>query len=223
MKIVRIFIVIVIFILFCWLTWWVSPFLAIVRFVETKGSSMPPTGYLLLEQEDYIRLRFRVIEDIQFGLPGVLAAWPYVLFGVILGLTIGYVLGELARRKLAIEVASEEAVNRASHILVEAKNLNNQAESKLLQAERQKEDTLQMFKRLMQELEECRSVRANADKQIRIYEEKLGEAEKNKRELLRAKETIRKLVGKISRLKKETTEKECQAGKEEKELTLDAS
>ncbi|MDZ4186259.1 MAG: hypothetical protein U1D97_14945 [Desulfuromonadales bacterium] len=184
---------------------------------------MPPTGYLLLEQEDYIRLRFRVIEDIQFGLPGVLAAWPYVLFGVILGLTIGYVLGELARRKLAIEVASEEAVNRASHIMAEANNLNNQAESKLLQAERQKEDTLQMFKRLMKELEECRSVRANADEQIRIYEEKLGEAEKNRRELLRAKETIRKLVEKISRLKKEKTEEECQAGKEEKELTLDAS
>ena len=37
----------------------------------------------------------------------------------------------------------------------------------------------------------------------RICEEKISEAEKSGRELLKAKETIKKLVGKISRLKKE--------------------
>ena len=34
MKIVRILIAIVMFILFCWLNWWVMPYLAIVRLDE---------------------------------------------------------------------------------------------------------------------------------------------------------------------------------------------
>ncbi|MCX5827494.1 MAG: hypothetical protein NTV58_05765 [Deltaproteobacteria bacterium] len=202
MKRIRSITAIFILILLCWLNWWVLPYLAIVRLQE-KEISVPPTCLLLLELENRVRIGYRVIEDIQNGWSAVLAAWPYLVCGIILGFGPGYVIGELVRRKYAIDVASRKAVNSANNVMDEARNMQSENESNLLQIKRFEQDIFQVGKKLTKEREECHAVVLNAYEQIRIYEEKISEAEKSGRELLKAKETIKKLVGKISRLKKE--------------------
>lgn len=156
MRIVRIIITIVLFVLFCWLNWWVLPDLAIVRFKE-KGAPIPQTGYLLLGEENNKIIGHRVVKDIKFDWPGVPAAWPYVVVGTLLGLGVGYVAGELARRKFAIDVASQEAIDRANKIMTEAVTRDGQAEGKLLRAASREKDTAYMQDVLRKEIEEYRS------------------------------------------------------------------
>lgn len=202
MKRIRYIIAIFILILLGWLNWWVLPYLAIVRLHE-KEIPVPPTCLLLLELENRVRIGYRVIADIQNGWSAVLAAWPYLVCGIILGFGPGYVIGELVRRKFAIDMASKKAVNSANNIMVEARNMRSKNESNLLQIQRFEQDIFQAGQKLAKEREECHAVVINAYERIRICEEKISEAEKSGRELLKAKETIKKLVGKISRLKKE--------------------
>lgn len=202
MKIVRITVAIVLFILLCWLNWWVLPDLAIVRFKE-KGSPIPQTGFLLLGEENNKTIGHRVVKDIKFDWPAVPAAWPYVVVGIVLGFGIGYVVGELARRKFAIDVASKEAIDRAGHIMTEAIIVEGRAEGKLLQAESREKDTSYMQNTLRKEIDECRTARAAADEQKRICKGKHRKGENTERELDKAKRTIQKLERQISRLEKE--------------------
>jgi predicted RNase H-like nuclease (RuvC/YqgF family) len=190
------------FILFCWLNWWVMPDLAILRFME-KGTLMPETCYVLLEEEHNRLIGHRVIESLKSDWSGVPAAWPYVVVGVIIGLGIGYVIGELARRKFAIEEASREAIEKADHILTEAVKRDGQAEGKLLQAASREKDALYLQNVLQEELEACRTATEAAEEKKRIYEEKLGDAVKTERELDKAKKAIEKLERQIARLKKD--------------------
>ncbi|MBI2355281.1 MAG: hypothetical protein HYV06_09670 [Deltaproteobacteria bacterium] len=186
MKIVRITVAAVLFILFCWLNWWVLPELAIVRFNE-KGTPIPKTGYLLLGEENNKTIGHRVVKDIKFDWPSVPAAWPYVVVGTVLGFGIGYVVGELARRKFAIDVASKQAIDRANKIMTKAVIRDGEAEGKLLRAASLEKDTLYMQNTLRKEIDECRAARATADEQIRICEEKLRKGENTEQELDKSK------------------------------------
>ena len=202
MKIVRILVAMVLFILFCWLNWWVLPDLAIVRFKE-KGAPIPQTGYLLLGEENNKTIGHRVVRDIKNDWSGVSAAWLYVVFGGVLGFGIGYVVGELSRRKFAIDVASQEAIDRADKIMTKAVIRDGEAEGKLLRAASLEKDTLYMQNTLRKEIDECRTARAAADEQKRIWEEKIRKGENTERELDKARRTIQKLERQISRLEKE--------------------
>lgn len=200
MKIVRIMVAMVLFILFCWLNWWVLPDLAIVRFKE-KGAPIPQTGYLLLGEENNKTIGYRVVKAIKIDWPGVPAAWPYVVFGAVLGFGIGYVVGELSRRKFAIDVASQEAIDRADKIMTKAVMRDGEAEGKLLRAASLEKDTLYMQNTLRKEIDEYRAARAAADEQKRICEEKLRKGENTEQELDKAKKAIVKLQRQIRRLK----------------------
>lgn len=207
MRIIRFMIAIVLFILFCWLNWWVLPDLAIVWFKE-KGTPIPQTGYLLLGEENNKLIGHRVVKDIKIDWNGVPAAWPYVVVGTVLGLGIGYVIGELSRRKFAIDVASQEAIDRANKIMNEAEIRDGQAKGKLLQAASREKETSYMQGVLRKEIEECRSARAVADEHLRIAEENQRKGEATKRELVKARRTIEKLERQISRLKRDKEEKD---------------
>lgn len=200
MKIVRILVAMVLFILFCWLNWWVLPDLAIVRF-EEKGAPIPQTGYLLLGEENNKTLGHRVVRDIKIDWPGVPAAWPYVVFGTVLGFGIGYVVGELSRRKFAIDVASQEAIEIANKTMTQAVIRDGESEGKLLRAASLEKDTLYMQNTLRKEIDQYRTARATADEQIRICEEKLRKGENTEQELDKAKKAIVKLQRQIKRLK----------------------
>jgi hypothetical protein len=202
---VRIIVAIVIFVLFCWLNWWVLPELAIVRFKE-KGSRIPQTGYLLLGEENNKIIGYRCVKGIKIEWAGVMAAWPYVVLGIIMGFGMGYAVGELARRKFAIDLASQEAIDRAKKIMAEAKKKQLQAEGVMLRSASWEKDTAYMQDTLRKKIEEYRVARAKVDEQICIGHEKQRKGEATERELAKARRAIEKLERQNSRLKREKEE-----------------
>jgi len=201
MKRIRVFIAILIIVFFCWLHWWVLPDLAIVWLAD-KEDFESPMNKVFIYRENSKTLKYRVVEDIQTGWAGVLAAWPYVLTGIMLGLGIGYFVGERTGRKSAIDIASKKAINQANRIMSDARELDRQANHRLLQGKRMEHEFVQMSQTMVKEIK-------------RMNDHKDGEVEKTQKELLRARETIKKLITKISNLKKERND-------EEKELTKEA-
>lgn len=155
MKIVRILIAIVMFILFCWLNWWVMPYLAIVR-LDEKDAQISKTCCLLIRQKDNDILGLRIIKGLEYGWSGVPAAWPYMLAGVIPALGIGYCVGEFARRRFAIDAASQEAISigkkcQASAVLEYSKC--DDLREKLAQESRQFEFEKARFEKMRSELQ----------------------------------------------------------------------
>lgn len=192
MNVARILIAIVMFILFCWLNWWVMPNLAIVR-LDEKGVQMPKTCYILLGQKDNKFLGYRIIKGMEYGWDGVPAAWPYMVAGIIPALGIGYCIGELARRKFAIDEASDEVRDSAKQTMLDALKLDFEARDIISEANRLNNELIGLKNRLQDELMICRAVTVNSEEKIRKCDEKLGEMPKIERELEKARNALAKL------------------------------
>lgn len=192
MNMARILIAIVMFILFCWLNWWVMPNLAIVR-LDEKGVQMPKTCYILMGQKDNKFLGYRIIKGMEYGWDGVPAAWPYMVAGIIPALGIGFCIGELARRKFAIDEASQNALSEANQIKLDALKLDFEARDIISEANRLNNELIGLKNRLQDELMICRAVTVNSEEKIRKCDEKLGEMPKIERELEKARNALAKL------------------------------
>lgn len=192
MNVARILIAIVMFILFCWLNWWVMPNLAIVR-LDEKGVQMPKTCYILLGQKDNKFLGYRIIKGMEYGWDGVPAAWPYMVAGIIPALGIGYCIGEISRRKFAIDEASQNALSEANQIKLDALKLDFEARDIISEANRLNNELIGLKNRLQDELMICRAVTINSEEKIRKCDEKLGEMPKIERELEKARNALAKL------------------------------
>lgn len=201
MNAARILIAIVMFTLFCWLHWWVMPDLAIVR-LDEKEARIPETCYILIGQKDNKLLGHRIIKGMEYGWDGVPAAWPYMLAGMIPALGIGYCVGELARRKFAIDEASEEVRDSAKQTMLDALRIDYDARDIISEATRLNNELIGLKNRLHDELMICRAVTVNSEDKIRNCDEKLGEIPKVERELEKARNLIGKLNQRISRNKK---------------------
>ena len=201
MKAARILIAIVMFILFCWLNWWVMPNLAIVR-LDEKGVQMPKTCYILMGQKDNKFLGYRIIKGMEYGWDGVPAAWPYMVAGIIPALGIGYCIGEIARRKFAIDEASDEVRASAKQSMLDALRIDYEARDVISEATRLNNELIGLKNRLQDELMICRAVTVNSEDKIRNCDEKLSEIPKVERELEKARNLIGKLNQRISRNKK---------------------
>ena len=153
----RIVVAVVMVILFCWLNWGVMPYLAIVHF-EEKGARMPETCYLLMGQKDNKIIGLRIIKGIEFDWDGVPAAWPYLLAGMIPALGVGYGLGERARRKFAIDEATQDAVSRAEQIKSDAEKTDSEAQDKIDEAKRLYNELVYLKNYLQEQLTVCRAV-----------------------------------------------------------------
>lgn len=206
MNVVRIVVAVVMVILFCWLNWWVMPYLAIVR-LEEKGVQIPETCYFLMGQKDNKILGLRIIKGIEFDWDGVPAAWPYMLAGMIPALGVGYFLGERARRKFAIGEASQDAVTRAEQIKSDAEKKDSEAQDKIYEANRLYNELVYLKNYLQEQLTICRAVTVTAEDKIRNCDEKIGEMPKIEQELKKAKSVIEKLNLRISAKKKENDKK----------------
>jgi uncharacterized membrane-anchored protein YhcB (DUF1043 family) len=206
MKKIRIFVGVIFVGAFCWLNWRVLPYLAIVRLEPASISWPPPSNLILIKYINHKIQEYSFIKDIHSSWTGVLAAYPYVIVGIIIGLKIGYIIGEFVRRKFAIDAASEEIVNRSKRIMDEAQNMKRQNEIYFSKVRQTELDNLKLAEALTKEIDVARRVRETADEDIQIYKRKLNEREKERQDLLRASETIKKLSAKINHMKKESQE-----------------
>jgi hypothetical protein len=189
---VRLLIATALLITFCWLNWWVMPYLAIVR-LDEKKVQVPETCYILMGKQDNKVLGFRILKRFEYGWDSVPAAWPYMLAGMIPALGIGYCIGELARRKFAIDEASRNAIKNAEQIKSDAEKKDSEARKTISKAEILIEDLFYWKKYFDEQLKICRAVTESSEEKIRKCDEKLGEIPGIERELGKARNAIAKL------------------------------
>ena len=197
---VRIAVAFVLFLIFCWMNWWVMPYVAIAH-LDSQKAKMPKSGHLLVYRQDNDIVDYRVLKSFENSWDSIPAAWPYMLAGLIPALGIGYCIGELARRKFSIDGASKKALSEANLIKSDADKKESEARIHVINAEAMIADLFKLKKYFDEQLKICRAVTVNSEEKIRYCDEKLDELPKVEQELIKAKNAIGKLNQRISKYK----------------------
>lgn len=198
----RIAMAIFVLILFARLNWWVLPDLAIVHFAK-ESAPIQESGYLLAHHDHFKIKGITVIDFLERGWSGVFAAWPYVMIGILLGCVSGFFAGDQARRILAIDLASKKAVKDAAKLASEAERRDDQAERRLAEAAKMRQDSISRMEYLEKIAYAQQKERSELEKMKAGLEEKARRAESTATELKKARDKIRRLEVKIGRLENE--------------------
>ena len=161
--------------------------------LDKKGSPLPPNGYVLFGFKHSKFAGHRVISSLEYGWAGVLAAWPYVCIGFLPGLLVGWPMGEFARRKFAIDMASNEAIQTA-------KELETSGTLKLEYCMRRELELNGNQQSLLKQKVALEAAREDLQQDKKQFENKLLKFESL--ELAKANRTIQKLGQQIKRLKR---------------------
>ncbi|MCL7487595.1 MAG: hypothetical protein M8357_05415 [Desulfobulbaceae bacterium] len=116
MKVVRFLVAAGIITGFIWLNWWVVPTLGIFT-MTLEDPPLPENGYAIVQFNDGKGTEACVLTMLKSGWSIIEEIWPFALACLLSGLALGYSLGELARRKFAIDKASEEAITLSEEVL----------------------------------------------------------------------------------------------------------
>lgn len=194
MKFLRIVAVLLALVLFAWLNWRFLPDVAIVRF-ERIGQPIPDAGYLLVYNERSHFAGYRVIGFLKSGWSGVVAAWPYIIIGIICGVFPWIFMAKLTRIKY--EAIARDAENGARSIIESVWAKENLINHKLLEIEEREKTVSKMFATAMLQQKKNEAARKEGEELRKILDEKLRHAESAANELKKAKSKIRRLEGKI--------------------------
>lgn len=195
MKIFRIILATSVITGFIWLKWWVVFTFGIFQLSE-DGPSESATGFSLVLFENQQQITTYPLKVIEIGWSGIQTAWPFVFFGLLLGVMFGYPLGELARRKFAIDQMSKEAL-RESRVLTldtfirERRDESMISNTNILYNESQqlKEEVARMRKKMF-------VMSMSAKEQTKSEEKLRRKMDSVNKELVKAKAKIRRLAGK---------------------------
>ena len=200
LRMARIAVAFVLFLIFCWMNWWVMPYVAIAH-LDSEEAKMSKSGHLLVYRQDNDIVNYRVLRSFENSWDSIPAAWPYMLAGMIPALAIGYCIGELVRWRFAIDEASRDAIKEARQIKSDAEEIDFEAREIISEVNKLHYELFYLKNRLHVELATCCAVTLNAEDKIRNCELKLGEMPKVEQELVKAKGVIEKLNKRISRNK----------------------
>jgi len=198
MKIFRIIVATSIVAGFISLTW-----LAVLPFgifqLSLDGQPSPSSGFSLVLSIDGQKESSHPLSMIEIGWEGILTAWPYVFIGLLFGVMVGYPLGELTGRRLAIDKASKEALRKSSALTLDAfigeshaKNIVKEIKSLFI-------DLPKLQKEVVAAREKILTMSLSASEQNQNYEALQKKAESLEKELLKARAKIRRLEDKAHR------------------------
>ena len=199
MKTVRILIAMTIIGGFIWLFFWELPTLGIIRF-EPSDPPFPENGASLVIYKDGEPTGAISLSMVKSGWSVVREGWLLVVIGVM----VGYPIGELARRKYAIDKASEEAIDKCGSLSLEAFVKETRARGILAEAKALHIDTPRLRQEVKSAREKIFTMSLDAKEQQESYEELHQKAESLERELVKAKAKIRRLERKSETSSKET-------------------
>jgi hypothetical protein len=192
MKVVRIFVAAGIFAGLIWLNWWVIPTLGIFT-MTLEDPLLPENGYAIVQFNDGKGTEACVLTTLKLGWSIIVEIWPFALACMLLGLATGYPLGELARRKFAIDKASKEAITLSEEILHEAHQRDLYAEKTLNEARDIHEQTKHLKTKLKLEEQEIYRMKVDADIKLEAAQLFRQRADSMQEELNKAKAKIRRL------------------------------
>lgn len=106
---------------FC-LYWGGLPKYQAIVTLGAKGLPLTKTGAELIVVKNGAILENWKILALTGGWPGLVTIWPLLLSVLMVGIVIGYIFGELARRSYATEQISAEAVRKSQELEASASN-----------------------------------------------------------------------------------------------------
>lgn len=174
-----------------WLYWFTAPMFGVFRLNMDEASS-PETGFVLALFEDRACTAAYSLSMVATGLSTIRAAWPFVAAGMIVGVTIGYPIGELVRRKFAIEQVSRDTVRLSGEIREEAREIEISAQITLGEAYSLFAETNEKQRKLDLEKQEISAMKMIAETEleaVEVWRQKLDFLEK---ELVKAQAKIRR-------------------------------
>lgn len=195
MKVVRIIVAVGIIAGTIWLNWWVMPTLGIFT-MTLHNPPLPENGYAIVQFSDGKGTEACVLTMLKLGWSIIGEIWPFALACLLSGLALGYPLGELARRKFAIDKASEEAISLSECVLQEAHHRERCAENTLNKARDIHEKTKHMKAKLSLDEQEVYKMKVDAKIKLEAAQLFRQRADTMKKELDKAKAKIRRLEGK---------------------------
>jgi len=197
MKVVRILVATGIIIGIVWLRGWVEIPFGIFQ-LSVDGQSQPEieSALVLFKDRQIIKAIPLHIQTIETGWSRILTAWPFVLFGLLLGVLFGFPLGELASRIFVMDQASEKDPRQSKGITLDELIKESYAENKDRQINNLFGETQQLKKEVARLLEKVFDMHMSAKEQNQSMEKLRQEAESAKKELVKAKGKIRRLTEK---------------------------
>lgn len=186
---------------FVWLNWWLLPNLAFVT-LAPKGLALPVTGYTLDGYQDGKYDGTRIVTDFSRGWTGVAAGWPYVFIGLLMGLSMGYILGEYSRRTFGKEEITKEKETECQDKLRSASEKESSAIRMLALALEWKVDIEKTTKNSIEEQKQARLMEEQARQQQLISEDKLKKLEMKDKDVANMRDKAKRLEAKIEKLEK---------------------
>jgi hypothetical protein len=195
MKVVRILVATGIIIGIVWLNWLVVPALGIFT-MTLDDPPLPENGYAIVQFNDGKGIQACVLTMLKLGWAVISEIWPFALACLLSGLALGYPLGELARRKFAIDQESNKALRQSKGITLDELISESHAENKDRQINNLYVETQQLKKEVARLLKKVFDMHMSAKEQNQSMEKLRREAESAKKELVKAKAKIRRLTEK---------------------------
>lgn len=192
MKVVRFLVAAGIIAGIIWLNWWVVTTLGIFT-MTLDDPPLPENGYAIVQFRDGKGIEACVLTMLKSGWSIIVEIWPFALACLLSGLAIGYPLGELARRKFAIDQASEEAISLSEYVLQEAHHRERCAENTLNEARNIHEKTKHMKAELSLKEQEVYEMKVDAEIKLEAAQLFRQRANATQEELNKAKAKIRRL------------------------------
>jgi hypothetical protein len=151
-----------------------------------------------MNREDQTFTAAYSLDMLETGWAIVKTVWPFTLAGLLLGIAVGYPVGELVRRKLAVEQLSKDAVRKSKEFREDAHEIGLLAQNSLERALSLFEENWEMRSRLNLEKNEIHSMKMEAETEMEAAE---GFRKKNAilhAELIKARAKIQRLEKKLA-------------------------
>jgi len=188
MKNIRIVVVVSFLAAISWLFFWVVPTIGVFRLAPVDPK-VAENGYalVLLEHEKGTDALF--LKTVATGWPAVGQGWPLIIIGVMLG----YPLGEYARRKFAIDKASKEAIEMSEKYANDAYTRERNADKMLKKAQALHTDMPRLQNELAEARKEIAVMNSCEEDLLRNYEDLRRRKDSVEKELTKARAKIQRL------------------------------
>jgi hypothetical protein len=177
---------------FVWLHWWVVPPIGLFH-MSLSDPPLPENGYALVFFQEGKSINAATLSMLKTGWSAIWPTWPFAMTGLLFGLMIGYPLGELARRKLAIEQASEEAIQLNEELFMAAQERDCNTEKTLEKMQIINTETRSMQEDISQEKQEIFVMKVTAEAELEAAAGFRKQTVSLRKELNKARAKIRRL------------------------------
>ncbi|HIP38624.1 MAG TPA: hypothetical protein EYG88_04465 [Desulfocapsa sulfexigens] len=177
---------------FVWLNWWVVPPMGLFH-MSLIDPPLPANGYALVFFHDGKSINAATLNMLKTGWSIIWHIWPFAVAGLFSGLMIGYPLGELAGRKLAIAQASDEAIRLSEELFMATQEREVIAENTLKKVQVLNTEARGLQKKISQEKQKIFVMKVTAETELEAAQ---GFRQRNaslRKELNKARAKIRRL------------------------------